>query len=73
MVIRTSLVLDEQLQVLQVRSITVAVIARENEVSLEGMTLLTDVDNLVARAVLRTTRASLQKRGSHKGRQKEEQ
>jgi hypothetical protein len=72
MVIRTSLVLDEQLQVLQVGAIAVAMITGESKVSLEGMTLLTDIDNLVPGAVVRRT-TSFQKRGSHEGRRKEEQ
>ena len=56
--IRTSLVLDEQLQVLQVDAITVTVVARESEVGLEGVTLLTDVYNLVAWTIVRATESS---------------
>jgi hypothetical protein len=72
MVIRTSLVLDEQLQVLQVSAIAVAVVASKSQVSLERMTLLANVDNLVTRTIVNGSRSSLQNRGTHEGRQKKE-
>jgi hypothetical protein len=72
MVIRTSLVFDEQLQVLQIGAINVTVVTSDSKVGLERMTLLTNVDNLVAGTFFGTT-TRLQKRSSHEGRQQEEQ
>lgn len=72
MVIRTSLVFDEQLEVLQVGAIAVAVITREDEVCLKGMTLLTDVHDLVAGTIFRATRPSLQDCCTHEGSQEEQ-
>lgn len=65
--IRTSLVLDGQLQVLQVSAIAVAMITRENEVSFKRMTLLLDIGNLVARTLVKAARSSLQDCGTHEG------
>ena len=70
--IRTSLVLDEQLQVLQVGAIAVAMITRENEVSFKRMAVLMDIGNLVARTIVRATRSSLQDCGTHEGCQEEQ-
>lgn len=73
MVIRTSLVLNEQLEVFQVSAIGVAVVASKSQVSLERMTLLANIDNLVTRTIVKGSRSSLQSHGTHEGRQKEQQ
>ena len=70
--IRTSLVLDEQLQLLQVGAVAIAMVSRENEVSFKRMTVLMDIGNLVARTIVRATRSSLQDCSTHEGCQEEQ-